>query len=143
MRQRYNKKTIMGIRRLVAVLSAFSILAVIACGDTATQTPTSAGEGTLTGKVTIGPLCAVEPCSTPPEHIYSSRDLIMRSDLTGTIRVHLDTNGNFEARLPTGTYTVDLSDCDFLGCSVSLPKTVSVTLDQVTELTIEIDTGIR
>ena len=136
----------MGIKCLVAVLSGLSILAAIACGDTATQTPTRlwrTGEGALAGKVTIGPLCPVEPCSTPPEHVYSSRDLIMRSDLTGTIRVHLDTNGNFEARLPTGTYTVDLSDCDFLGCSRSLPKTVSITPDQVTELAIEIDTGIR
>jgi hypothetical protein len=59
------------------------------------------------------------------------------------ILVPLDEDGRFRAEVPARQYTVDLTDCDLLGCAQSLPTTVTVVPGRVTTLEISIDTGIR
>ncbi|MFQ5872936.1 MAG: hypothetical protein ACE5JL_03940 [Dehalococcoidia bacterium] len=114
---------------------------------TPTPTPTpplpDKSEGILTGSVTIGPLCPVEPCAEPLGDVYASRELLLRQEGRESIRIPLGPDGSFAALLPAGYYEVDVTDCDFLGCSFALPVTITIEDGQTTTLGIDIDTGIR
>ena len=48
--------------------------------------------------------------------------------------------GNFETEIAAGTYILELSDCNFLGCQ---PKTITIEENKTAEINIDIDTGIR
>lgn len=100
--------------------------------------------GVLKGKVIIGPLCPVEPCPITVLNPYTSRTIILQKQ-TGEffLPIILQGDGSFEAKISVGTYTLNLSDCDFLGCSYSFPKTVIIEENKTTEINIDIDTGIR
>ena len=111
------------------------------------QAPPTSGQGTISGKVTIGPLCPVEPCPDPVPDVYSSRKLILQPLLQpGTanpIYIQLDPDGSFEATVNAGIYAVNLTDCTFLGCNHVLPRIVTVRPNETTTVNIDIDTGIR
>ncbi len=100
--------------------------------------------GLLEGKVTIGPLCPVEPCPVTVSNPYTSRTIILRKQ-TGEFftQIILQEDGSFEAEIGAGIYILSLSDCSFLGCNRSLPKTVTIEAGKTTETKIDIDTGIR
>ena len=100
--------------------------------------------GLLKGKVTIGPLCPVEPCPVTVPNPYTSRIIILLKQ-TGEFfsPIILQEDGSFEAEIGAGIYTLSLSDCSFLGCNYSLPKTVTIKAGKTTEVEIDIDTGIR
>ncbi len=99
--------------------------------------------GTVAGKVSIGPLCPVEPCPGPVPDVYSSRYIILQPEAGEPTQVKLNSNGSFEAQLKPGTYKVNLTDCTFMGCSRVLPKTVTVKANETTYIQIDIDTSIR
>lgn len=99
--------------------------------------------GTIIGKVNIGPLCPVEPCPVPKPDPYSSRQIILTSKQGSPIYLSLDSSGNFSGTIPSGTYELTITNCDFLGCRYSLPKTVLIEANKTTRIDIEIDTGIR
>jgi len=109
--------------------------------------PPTSGLGTISGKVTIGPLCPVEPCPDPVPDIYSSRKLILtpllQPERIAPIYVQLDADGSFEATVNAGIYAVNLTDCTFLGCRNVLPRIVTVRPNETTTVNIDIDTGIR
>ena len=100
--------------------------------------------GILKGKVTIGPLCPVEPCSVTVPNPYISRKIILQKQ-TGEFfpQIILQEDGSFEAEIGVGIYILSLSDCIFLGCNRSLPKTVTIEAGKTAEVEIDIDTGIR
>ncbi len=100
-------------------------------------------QGYITGVVKIGPLCPVEPCRNPAPDVYSSRVLILQNESGQAMKVALNADGSFKTAVTPGTYTVTLSNCQYMGCSRSLPKTVTIGPNQVVALTIDIDTGIR
>jgi len=100
-------------------------------------------EGTLSGRVSIGPLCPVEPCRNPPQDIYSSRELLLKPPFGEAMHVKLEVDGTFQAKILAGTYTVNLTNCTFRGCEAVLPRTVIIAPNQITILEINIDTGIR
>ena len=127
-------------RRITSIIAAGLILvSVISILSQRTQT------GVIDGKVTIGPFTPVEPSSGPkvPPGTYSSRSIVLKPWLGETIYVPLNEDGFFHAEAKAGTYQVTLSDCVFLGCSSSLPRTVVVKPGETTVLNIDIDTGIR
>jgi hypothetical protein len=100
--------------------------------------------GTLKGKVIIGLLCPIEPCPTSISNPYISRAIILqRQDGEFLPPINLQADGNFEAKISAGTYILNLSDCTFLGCQRSLPKTIIIEENKTTEINIDIDTGIR
>jgi hypothetical protein len=101
--------------------------------------------GVIEGKVNIGPFCPVEPPSgcPPPPGTYTSRKIILQPSLGNGISITLNETGYFQARVKTGTYEVNLTNCTFLGCQNALPMTIVIKPNQVTEIVIEIDTGIR
>ena len=101
--------------------------------------------GVIEGKVNIGPFCPVEPPSgcPPPPGTYTSRKIFLKPSFGNGISLPLDETGYFQARVKTGTYEVNLTNCTFLGCQSALPMIIVIKPDQVTEIVIEIDTGIR
>jgi len=101
------------------------------------------GSGTLEGKVSIGPLCPVEPCSRDIGDLYSSRHLALKSQGRTDISIPLKSDGSFSVQVPAGTYQVTLSDCTFMGCKYILPRTVKIEANKRTEVNLGIDTGIR
>ncbi len=127
------------IASLAAAVIIIGALAAIAFIQ-GTQPP---GQGTISGKVTIGPLCPVEPCPDPDPEIYTSRQLVLQPSFGNPIYVQLNPDGSFQATVNAGTYTVNLTNCTFLGCKHSLPKTVTVAPNETTTINIDIDTGIR
>ena len=100
--------------------------------------------GVLKGKVTIGPLCPVEPCPVTVPNPYLSRMIILQKQTGETFpSVVLQEDGSFEVKIGAGAYLLDLSDCDFMGCRYSLPKNVIIEENKTTEVNLDIDTGIR
>src|SRR4030043_192375 len=87
-------------------------------------------------------LCCLDSIPAPPGP-YSSRSIILKPWLGKTIYVPLNEDGFFHAEVKVGTYQATLSDCVFLGCDSSLPRTVEVKPGETTVLHIDIDTGIR
>ncbi|MBI2846788.1 MAG: hypothetical protein HYX82_02795 [Chloroflexi bacterium] len=101
------------------------------------------GQGAIYGRVSIGPLCPVEPCPSPQPDVYSSRKLILQPEVGQPTHVKLNPDGSFKATVDIGVYTVSLTNCSFLGCKNALPKKVDIASNQATLLEIDIDTGIR
>ena len=106
--------------------------------------PAVKGEGTIKGKVSIGPLCPVEPCPVNVPNPYVSRSIILKTKTGETIKtILLSSDGSFSEKAAAGAYILDLSDCNFLGCKFSLPKEAVIEQNKTTEINIDIDTGIR
>jgi len=107
-------------------------------------TPCPAQKGILRGKVSIGPLCPVEPCPGTTADPYTSRKVLVSKQTAELLfSIPILNDGTFGIEIPTGTYVLDLSDCVFLGCQRSLPKSIKIEAGKVTEINIDIDTGIR
>lgn len=104
----------------------------------------SAGEGILSGKVSIGPLCPVEPChGGMMPNPYAERELVLQSRNGDLTLVLLEADGEFKTSVKAGTYTINLSNCVFMGCTRTLPKTITIEAGKTTQTDIDIDTGIR
>ena len=146
--------------RFLLILAGLIFAAAAACAPDPTGSPISAQTdtpvplqtntpipdqpmGVFAGSVNIGPLCPIEPCSQAIGDTYSSRELYLRSETVEDIVVPLRVNGTFLKLVPVAEYSVNLSDCEFLGCSSSLPVTIEIKEGEATDLSIDIDTGIR
>ncbi len=103
--------------------------------------------GLVIGKVTIGPLCPVEPCHISEEQIediYAARKIIIYMDDSATVvrTVSIDENHQYEAYLPPGNYVVDINHTG-IDHSSDVPEAITIEEGEITRLDIDIDTGIR
>ena len=105
--------------------------------------PVVRDSGTLVGWVNIGPLCPVEPCNRDIGTLYSSRALVLQAEGGATIQEKLNSDGSFKMLLKPGVYVVNITNCEFMGCRTALPRKVEIKAGAVSEIKIEIDTGIR
>lgn len=101
------------------------------------------GLGIITGKVLIGPLCSVEPCDQNTINPYLGKEIVLKSKIGKIVNIKVNQNGSFSGQLDPGNYSLDLNECAYLGCGYSLPKTATIEAGKTTEVTIDIDTGIR
>jgi hypothetical protein len=129
------------IRIALALAMLLLLLLLPACGG-------SAGEGVLSGQVTIGPLSPVtRPGDTPqpvPPEVYAARK-IMVYDARGNKLVReigIGADGRYHAALKAGTYTVDINHSG-IDHSPGLPRQVEIIAGEAFTLDIDIDTGIR
>jgi hypothetical protein len=134
-------------RSLFIVILIIIIVAVAIVLSTNTSAPGSGGgNGTLTGNVTIGPLCPVEPCTVTPGQLaaaYTARMIVVSIPGTGVIAEAVpDPFAGYSFSLKPGTYVVDIRH-QGIDRSPELPKTVSIRAGETVRLDISIDTGIR
>jgi hypothetical protein len=123
---------------LALALTIFVALA--ACGS-----KDKAGVGTISGVVSIGPLCPVEPCDGVPNPYPDLRVIISKDDVVVQTFTP-DETGAFTGELSASEatdYLMDLAPCDYASCAGVLPQRVTVHKDQTTSVRIDIDTGIR
>ncbi|HVB13094.1 MAG TPA: hypothetical protein VNE86_08155 [Nitrososphaerales archaeon] len=116
-------------------------------------TTTSTGVGTLAATVSVGPtqpVCMANSTSGPAPSQYSSIQIIITSSSgqnttlpTQWLSNGCEATGTAQASLGVGTYTLNLSSCTFMGCKTSLPKIFTITSNQITDVNVSIDTGIR
>jgi hypothetical protein len=135
------------VKRLVIVAALFAL----ACGGGSPTDPTNAinnlPHGTLSGLVTIGPICPVEsatnPCPTPPS-AYAARKVQVWNATHDQLlhTVDIDNGGFYSINLGPATYVVDLKP-NGADRSSDVPATVAIKDGQTTKLDIRIDTGIR
>ena len=111
------KTMLMGLVGLLLVAAACT-------GETKPPRSETIGDvrGVLTGSVTIGPLCPVEPCADGSD-VYSGRELVLQQPGGALLLVPLRSNGTFEAVISTGSYTVDLDSCATGECKTQLTRT--------------------
>ncbi len=107
--------------------------------------PAAPVTGTISGTVSIGPLCPVEPCPYPRPNPYAGRSVVLTPEAPNfaIIYVPLSASGAFSRAVPAGRYEVTLVPCVELGCRNALPKTAVVPANGTAQVTIDIDTGIR
>ena len=111
--------------------------------------PTGPGTGnaTLTGNVSIGPLCPVEPCTVPHDQLiaaFAARPISIATTGGSIIAsVVADPDTGYTVSLKPGTYTVVDIRHRGIGGSRDLPKTVTLRSGETVWLNISIDTGIR
>jgi len=134
------------------------IASAILIGGCIQNNITLAEYGILQGKVTIGPLCPVEPCKLPPEQvaqIYEARKIIIYEQSTKLkiAEVNLNQNGEYSLSLRPGNYIVDITDAEGNELPLDLskrprignviPKEVELKAGGKVILDFDIDTGIR
>jgi hypothetical protein len=115
--------------------------------QTQTQSQPAENSGTLSGRVTIGPLCPVEridqPCDPPPEMYAAHRLVLLATDGKKKIQeIKTDAKGYYKAQVPAGDYLLDYQPHD-IGIGEKPPRPVHVDAGKTTKLNVEIDTGIR
>jgi hypothetical protein len=104
------------------------------------------GTGTLTGNVSIGPLCPVEPCTVSHDRLvaaYAARPITISTPAGSVVAtVTADPETGYLVALKPGAYVVDIQH-QGVGGSRELPETVTIRSGETVRLDISIDTGIR
>lgn len=102
--------------------------------------------GTLTGKVDIGPLCPVEPCTVPPERLKAvfaaHRVIIYDSNKKILMKLAIGNDSSFTCKLKPGKYMAMVSPAQGSPLSEQL-KNFVITKGKITKLLVEYDTGMR
>ncbi len=113
---------------------------------TPVPSPSPTLKGTLQGKLTIGPLCPVEPCNISDEQkkqayearkiqIYTEDKTKLITEITADYKTEM-----YSVDLATGKYKVIVTNA---GIGPFEPKDIIISAGQTTMLNIDIDTGIR
>jgi len=101
---------------------------------------------TLYGKITIGPLCAVEPCSRVFDYSVARVNVYDASNRGLVARASAGSGGYYGVNLGPGSYLVNVTDAS--GNSFGLPsldytQAFSIEKGHVIQMDFDIDTGIR
>jgi hypothetical protein len=102
--------------------------------------------GILSGRVTIGPLCPVEPCNVPAEKVagtYALRTVVVYDEKDIPVQeITLGPTGDYSVELPPGTYVVDMKKFR-IDQVMGAPTTIIIESGKTKKVNIDIDTGIR
>lgn len=125
----------------VILLLAIGVVLLAGCAQRENKT------GTLVGKVTIGPLCSVEPCIVPQQQLnqvyFARRLLVYDEHRTGVMQeIKFGADGIYSAKLAPGKYVIDINKLG-MDSSNDVPKEIDVEAGGIVELNVNIDTGIR
>jgi hypothetical protein len=132
-----------------AVALAIALL-VIACHSptSPTESVTVTEHGRLSGIVTIGPNCpgpetTSNPCPTPAL-AYAARKILVYNEAKTTLlfTVDIDSQGAYLVDLAPAKYTVDLKP-NGIDKTADLPTVVDIKANTVTQVNVNIDTGLR
>jgi hypothetical protein len=130
----------------IIILVVILVAIVYVTFDSGLPAETGNKTGTLTGKVSIGPLCPVEPCTIPHDRLvaaYAAHPItISTPDGIVVTTVTADPESGYTVALKPGTYVVAIPK-QGIGGSQDLPATVIILSGETVVLNISIDTGIR
>ena len=133
--------------RSVAILLA---LATTAGGCNGSGLEADRPAGTLSGRITVGPICPVEvegeECPPPPGTYQSILVLVYARLADGerlVAQVRADDAGRFELPLPPGSYRVGIEHSIGIPGAPRPVQEVEIESGAITQLTFDIDTGIR
>lgn len=122
------------MKRIVAVVA---LLLPAAC----LEQPASPPDSGIRGVVLLGPQCPVEREGTPcPAKPFVGSVEVTRPGFS--VEVETDEEGRFEMGLDPGTYVVQ-AVVEGDGPPTAVPLDVTVKAGELTEVTLEVDTGIR
>jgi hypothetical protein len=104
----------------------------------------SAPPGTgIRGVVKLGPTCPVESLVSPcPDRPFQGEVEATSTD-GDTTRVSTDEQGRFSLDLPAGSYVLVAVSLSGSGLPTPVPQTVQVETGAYTQVTLEVDSGIR
>lgn len=136
----------------------FSFLLLVTACASSHAVLVSEETGNLHGKVSIGPLCPVEPCNLSHEQmakIYEARKVIVYEQRTKIkiAKIDLNEHGVYSVSLKPGIYIVDVTDSKgnelplkkprvAIG-NVRSPSEVEIKTGEKVAIHFHIDTGIR
>lgn len=107
------------------------------------------GLGIIQGRVIIGPLCPVESInntcigSIDTNSVYSDLKLELTSMSNGyNYTIPISANGTYSQQVYSGSYSVSMLNCHYIGCTRIIPRSVSVSAGEATKFNISINTGI-
>ncbi len=115
-------------------------------GPTCEFAPCPTPNYTLYGKVTIGPLCPVEPCSRTFDYTGVRVNVYDAASKNRVAQASADFRGYYGVNLEAGNYLVNVTDT--AGNSFGLPRldytqSISIVKGRTIEMDFDIDTGIR
>ncbi|MDP9329418.1 MAG: hypothetical protein M3P11_02055 [Actinomycetota bacterium] len=124
-------------RNMLLALALVLVLAACATGGVG-----DGGDSGVQGVVLAGPQCPVERLDSPcPDRPYPGTVRATGVDGT-TAQVDTDDQGRFRLVLAPGTYVVIVVATSG-PAPAAVPQTVQVTAGAFTQVTLEVDTGIR
>ncbi|MFA5929995.1 MAG: Kazal-type serine protease inhibitor family protein [Candidatus Micrarchaeia archaeon] len=111
-----------------------------------TLPPAPPANYTLYGKVTIGPLCPVEPCSRVFDYSVVRVNVYNATSKALVVQASAASSGYYGVKLGIGSYLVNVTDAS--GASFGLPRldyTQAFTIEKghLVQMDFDIDTGIR
>ena len=136
----------MKANKIWILLSLLGLILVACVSDVITP-----DMGALDVKITVGPLCPVEPCNKTKEElkqIYESYSVVLSNDITknvvSTQKVSsIDTYGEVKmSNLEVGAYELNIKPSSIFTNQI-FPKKIKIEKDKTTSLEVDIDTGIR
>ena len=104
----------------------------------------SAPPGTgIRGVVKLGPTCPVESVASPCPDLPFQGDVQATSPEGAITRVSTDEQGRFALDLPAGSYVLVAISPKGSVPPTPVPQTVQVVTGAYTQVTLEVDSGIR
>jgi hypothetical protein len=117
------------------------LLLAVGCGAPRSATATDAG---ITGRVVAGPQCPVVVEGTPcPDKPVSTELKVEGSDGDVVATVRSGEDGRFQIGLEPGSYVLEPAHASDDGFMFGKPVSVLVRPHRFTEVTVQLDTGIR
>jgi hypothetical protein len=104
--------------------------------------PAPPGTG-IRGSVKLGPACPVESLTSPCPDTPFQGDVRATASDGATTTVSTDAQGRFTMNLRAGTYDVVAVSPSGSGPPTPVSRTVQVRTGSYTQVTLEVDTGIR
>jgi len=130
-------------RSFIILMLAISMLTLLAACDGRSSGEGVSKQGTLSGKITIGPACAAEPCGGPPGAIYMGRELILLRSGATSFKVPLGEDGSFSVEVKPADYVIRMDGCNFTGCNDAFPMETTIGAGETFAVNLDFDTGIR
>ncbi len=110
-------------------------------------------DGVLSAQVTIGPMkpiCVAGNAGGVSPYNFSGIDAVITSSSGASVTLGMswaydgcNEVGSVQVSLAPGSYTFNLTSCNYMGCSRALPVSFLITAGQTYSLDITVDTGIR